>query len=38
MLDLVILGVGVRIILGAVERSRNRLASGFEEPASGGSG
>ena len=26
MLDLVILGVGVRVILGAVERSRSRLA------------
>ena len=28
MLDLVILGVGVRAILGAVERSRSRLARG----------
>jgi voltage-gated potassium channel len=38
MLDPVILGVGVRVILGAVERSRNRLAGDAEESASGGSG
>ena len=36
MLDLVILGVGVRVILGVVERSRERLAAGADEPASGG--
>jgi hypothetical protein len=28
MLHLIILGVGVRVILGAVERSRNWLADG----------
>jgi voltage-gated potassium channel len=37
MLDLVILGVGVRIILGAVERSRTRLASDAEVAAADGS-
>jgi voltage-gated potassium channel len=34
MLDLVILGIGVRVILGAVERSRSRLAGDADEPAS----
>ena len=38
MLDLVILGVGVRVILGAVERSRSRLAGDADEPASDESG
>jgi hypothetical protein len=38
MLDLVILGVGVRVILGAVERSRSRLAGDAGEPASDESG
>jgi voltage-gated potassium channel len=33
MLDLVILGVGVRIILGAVERGRDRLADDPSDPA-----
>jgi len=37
MLDLVLLGIGVRVILGAVERSRSRLAADAE-PASGASG
>ena len=39
MLDLVILGVGVRVILGVVERSRERLARDADAPtSSGGSG
>jgi hypothetical protein len=38
MLDLVILGIGVRVILGAVERSRSRLAGDADEPVSDGSG
>ena len=33
VIDLVILGVGVRIILGAVERGRDRLADDPSEPA-----
>ena len=32
ILDLVILGVGVRVILGAVQRGRERLAGDVEEP------
>jgi voltage-gated potassium channel len=35
MLDLVILGVGVRVILGAVTRSKERLASDADQPTGG---
>jgi hypothetical protein len=38
MLDLVILGVGVRVILGVVERSRERLARDADAPTSDESG
>jgi voltage-gated potassium channel len=34
MLDLILLGVGVKVILGAVERSRDRLASHADDTAS----
>jgi voltage-gated potassium channel len=38
MLDLILLGVGVKVILGAVERSRDRLASDADEPAPNAAG